>query len=92
MDFLPYPGLVFFNFVDSLVDCACCIDNDFAVIQCHRRSWIVVGYCHERAVRVLHGIHIPDVGRNLRVGKGSVDCRRNFLVHLFRQRYPLVSP
>jgi hypothetical protein len=53
---------------------------------------LLVANCSERAFCVPLRIHDPDVGRSFLVDNRSVDRRRNFLVNLVGQGYPLISP
>jgi len=92
IDVQPFPGFIFFNVDNSLVDHTCCVIDSVMVRQCHRRRCVLVGDCPDCRPPVHFHIHIPDVCQFLLVEMRSVDCWHNLWVHLIGQRYTLVSP
>jgi len=92
MDFPPVLGFIFFNIEDSLIDLTCGVDD--CIVVCQLDSlWgtFVRNHHHHSAVSVPFSIHTPDAIWCLQVEKGSVDCRRSFMVHSVGQKYAVIS-
>jgi len=81
----------FFDINVSIVNRRRCGDDNVTILWSNHRSRIWVCDCRDCARGIPSCVYDPNVYWGLLVGKRSVDCWCNFLVHLFGGWHPLVS-
>jgi len=91
MDLSHFRRLISFDINDFFVESPHGRDDNITASQTHLGGRILVRHCCGCALGASSCVQDPNVGRGLLEEKLSVDCQRNFLVHLIGGLHALVS-